>query len=180
MSVNVKKWALAIAIAIVFNLFVNYGIATFYAEPEFSDFCDEQPRPVPLQRAAEEECETVAVSEELRSSCNEKKAYIAYKSDSNGCPTEAYCETCGTEYSEARDRYNANVFVPLLVIAVGALVVGILIKVEAVSIGFLLGGILGLIIATMRFWGQLQDVFRLLILGIALVILIWLGYKKIK
>ena len=45
---NIKKWTIAIAIAIVFNLFVNYGVATFSPGPEFSDFCGDGPRARPL------------------------------------------------------------------------------------------------------------------------------------
>ncbi len=36
---NIKKWALAVAIAIVFNLFVNYGLSTFYEAPKYEDYC---------------------------------------------------------------------------------------------------------------------------------------------
>ena len=61
---KVKKWVMAAAIAIVFNLFVNYGIATFYPGPEYSDFCQEQPRLRPtIER---QDCEAVQISEELQ------------------------------------------------------------------------------------------------------------------
>jgi len=182
MGNNIKKWIIAIAIAIVFNLFTNYGLATFYNGPEYSDFCDENIRIArPLQEQFNNnDCEPIKASQELQDSCSEKKAYIDYKYDSNGCATEAFCETCVTEYDAVRKTYDGNVFVVLLIVAVAVLAAGIMLKVEAVSAGFLLAGILGLLIASTRYWNHLQDVYRFLLLGLALAILIWLGYKKVK
>ena len=180
MTSKIKKWVIAIAIAIVFNLFVNYGVATFYPGPEYSDYCSESPRAFPL-REAQNDCEPIEASQELQNECNDrKKAYIAYKYDSNGCATEAYCETCGAEYDDVRKIHDGNVFVALLIVAVIALAAGIFSKTEAVSTGFLLAGILGLLIASLRYWEHLQNIYRFALLGIVLAILIWLGYKKTK
>ncbi|MBI2664089.1 hypothetical protein HYX10_01965 [Candidatus Woesearchaeota archaeon] len=176
--IDIKRWVMAAAIAIVFNLFVNYGVETFYPGPEYNDYCKEMPRPIPLKAA--EDCEALQPSEELQSSCANQSGYIAYKYDSQGCPTDSYCETCSAEYDAVRKVRDGNVFAALLIIAVIALAAGIWLKAEAVSAGFLLGGILGLIIASMRYWEHLQNVYRFILLGIALAILVWLGYKKVK
>ena len=42
-----------------------------------------------------------------------------------------------------------------------------------------MAGVLGLVISSMRYWSHLQDVYRFTLLGVALAILIWVGYKKI-
>ncbi len=68
----------------------------------------------------------------------------------------------------------------LLIIAVIALAAGVMLKLESVSTGFLLAGIIGLVITATRYWNHLNNVIRLLLLGAALAVLIWLGYKKIK
>jgi len=49
----------------------------------------------------------------------------------------------------------------------------------SVSSGLMGGGILAIIYGTMRYWSDLPDFGRFIILGITLIILIWLGYKKI-
>ncbi len=175
---KVKKWAVAISIAIVFNLFVNYGVATFYPEPEYSDYCNEPARAIPLKEAAN--CAEINVSQEMQEKCGEKKGYLAYRYDSAGCATEAYCETCNMEYDKVRKRYSGNIFVALLIAAVIALAAGVLVKKEAVSTGFLLAGLLGLIISATRYWTHLQDIYRFTLLGIVLATLVWLGYKKAK
>ncbi|MBS3132589.1 hypothetical protein J4470_00470 [Candidatus Woesearchaeota archaeon] len=179
MTNKIKKLVIAVAIAIVFNLFVNYGVATFYPGSEYADYCNEFSRAQPIGRN-NQDCETIQVGEDLRNSCNKQKGYIDYKYDSNGCATEAYCETCSAEYNDVRKVHDGNVFIALLIIAVIALVAGIMVKVEAVSTGFLFAGVLGLIIASIRYWVHLQNVYRFLMLGIALAVLVWLGYKKVK
>jgi len=175
---NIKKWALAISIAIVFNLFVNFGIATFYDSPEYSDFCGEDIRAFPIRAA--DDCKAIVPNEELRNICAEEKGKIDFKYDSKGCPIEAFCETCYREYNQVRERYDATASIILLIASMVILVAGITLKIESVSTGFLMAGVLGLLITTMRYWSQLQNVLRFLILGLALAILIWLGYKKIK
>ncbi|MBI2143140.1 hypothetical protein HYU20_02255 [Candidatus Woesearchaeota archaeon] len=182
---NLRKWALAFAIAIVLNLFVNYGISVFYKAPQYDDFCRESSRPylykiypAEPQLQQQKECAVVEVSEELQSNCSEQKGYVAFKYNSTGCPTEAYCELCGKMFNDVNNRRNSNVFVILVVFGVAAIMAGIVVKAEAVANGFLFGGILSLIIAAIRNWGQLQDIVKFLILGAVLALLIWIGYKK--
>lgn len=178
MTNKVKKWVIAIAIALVFNLFTNYGIGTFYPGAEYEEYCSEKLDPFPLKDA--NDCETITASEQLQEECTEKKGYIDYNYDSSGCPAEAYCETCSAEFNEERRSYDGNVFVALLVVAIIALALGLKLKSDAVSNGLLLAGILGLLIASTSYWTHLQDVYRFLLLGVILAILIWLGYKKVK
>ena len=106
---GVKKWLVAIAIAIVFNLFVNYGIDTFYPGSERSDFCMEEDR---FTYSNPGECEKINVTEELRRSCKEESGRLDYRNyDSYGCPQEAYCETCYNEFEAAEKSHSRNVFV---------------------------------------------------------------------
>ncbi len=186
---NLRKWALAFAIAIVLNLFINYGISVFYKAPQYDDFCKDSSRApyypypykiYPAEPAGQQpkECATIEVSEALQGNCSEQKGYIAYRYNTTGCPTGAYCETCGARFDDVNQKRNSNVFVILVVFGVIAIIAGIVMKAEAVANGFLFGGVLSLIIAAIRNWGQLQDVFKFIILGAVLALLIWIGYKK--
>ena len=51
---------------------------------------------------------------------------------------------------------------------------------EAVSLGLSLGGVLSFVIGTIGYWSDLSDVLRVVVLGIALVALIYLGIKKVR
>jgi len=50
---KIKKWFLAIGIAIVFTMFVNYSIATVFDRPNYQDFCD---RSAPKLISTQETC----------------------------------------------------------------------------------------------------------------------------
>ena len=185
--VNIRNWILAFAIAIVLNLFINYGISVFYKAPLYEDFCNDQFRyssPYPAKPygvepySVQQNCSEIELSEALQGNCTEQKGYIAYKYNTTGCPTEAYCETCGAKFNDVNNKRNSNVFVILVVFGVLAIIAGLIVKAEAVANGFLIGGILSLIIAAIRNWGQLQDVLKFGILGIVLALLIWVGYRK--
>ncbi|MBW3017185.1 hypothetical protein KY316_02335, partial [Candidatus Woesearchaeota archaeon] len=41
---KIKEWLLAIAIAIVFVLFVGFAIETLYPTPDWEDYCGQQDR----------------------------------------------------------------------------------------------------------------------------------------
>ncbi|MBI2176220.1 hypothetical protein HYU40_02620 [Candidatus Woesearchaeota archaeon] len=183
--VNLRKWVLALAIALVFNLFINYGISVFYKAPQYNDFCQDQFRqgpypakPYPAEFPIQQNCSAIEVSEALQGNCTTQRGYIAYKYNTTGCATEAYCETCQARFEDVNNKRNSNVFVILVVFGVIAIMAGIVVKAEAVANGFLFGGVLSIIIAAIRNWGQLQDVFKFVILGVVLALLIWIGYKK--
>ncbi len=184
---NIRKWILAFAIAIVLNLFINYGISVFYKAPQYEDFCNDQFRyssPYPYKAmpaepyTVQQNCSAIELSEAFQGNCTEQKGYIAYKYNTTGCPTEAYCETCGAMFNDVNNKRNSNVFVILIVFGAVAIIAGLVVKAEAVANGFLIGGILSLIVAAIRNWGQLQDVLKFGILGIVLALLIWVGYRK--
>ena len=180
---SARNWILAFAIAIMLNLFINYGISVFYKEPMYDSFC-KQGGPYgpyyaqPAYPQKEINCATVEVSEALQNSCTADKGNVAYKYNSTGCATEAYCETCDARYRDINNQHSSNIFLILVVIGVTAIIAGMSVKAEAVGNGLLVGGILSLIIAAIRNWGQLSDVLRFVVLGIVLVLLIWVGYKK--
>src|SRR3989338_3170618 len=183
----IKKWVLALAIAIVLNLFINYGISVFYETPEYNDFCPSQgPYREPYYPAkpypdfVQQNCTPITASEEMQKSCGEQKGYLAYKYNTTGCPTEAYCETCWARFDDVNQRRNSNFFVILVVVGVATIIAGLLSRPESVANGLLIGGVLSLVIAAIRNWGQLQDLVKFVILGAVLALLIWVGYKRIK
>ncbi|MFC1728559.1 hypothetical protein ACFLZ7_03790 [Nanoarchaeota archaeon] len=147
-----KKWLLAIGIALVFTMFINYGIRTFYEGPNFDEY---KPEDCPEGRypLATEEKET------YRAECDEWE---------------------NNEFIEIKDKYETNVFIILVVAGLIGIILGLTLVVDAVSLGLLLGGIITLFIGTIRYWGRLFDYARFVILGAVLALLIWLGYKKLK
>jgi len=61
-----------------------------------------------------------------------------------------------------------------------AIAVGIILALPSVSSGLMLGGGFLIFFGTSQYWSNLNNWTRALILGVVLVVLIWLGYKKLE
>ena len=57
------------------------------------------------------------------------------------------------------------------------IIIGAVLNLTSVSAGLFGGGVLTIIYGTMNYWSELADWARFIILGIALAVLIYLGYK---
>jgi hypothetical protein len=181
---NFQKWVLAIAIAVVFNIFINYGTNLFYTAPVYTDYCPNQGNSAYsiLEKMGQtglqqNNCITSTVSQEIQNNCSKQKGFIAYRYNESGCATQAYCETCDRDFSNVNEARNSNIFIILLIAGIIAVFFGLIVKADAVSTGLLLGGLVSLIIAAIR-WGQLHNFAKLAIIGAVFIVLIWLGYKK--
>ncbi|MBS3132075.1 hypothetical protein J4212_06590 [Candidatus Woesearchaeota archaeon] len=187
---------LAVAIAIIFALFIGFGISTFYKAPKYEDFCKNERV---ISYGTQEACEknrgrwNENVPEkpipvlETQLLCN--KAYESGKNVTLNCQTKeqlesrGYCDMnfyCNQEFQKVNEVYNRNVFIVTSGIGIIILIVGFSLNVMGVSAGLMGGGILTFLYGTIRFWNDLPDYGRFIILGIALAILIWLGYKKLS
>jgi len=169
---KVLKWLLIIGIVIILNLFFVYGIKVIYNAPAFENFC-----PVSqVNTTPSTEAECVAQGG-------------GWTSDPSIAPIisnqpAGYCNvnfTCQKQFTAANDVYNRNVFVALVILGVLSLITGFFIrKSAAVSLGLSLGGVLALVVASVRYWSDMNDYLRFGVLTVALVILVFLGIKKVK
>lgn len=181
-TARVVKWALIVAITIVMNLFFNYAISLVYKEPAFETFC-----PNSLVSKAYNNKDMCV---QAGGQWNETTVPVDINGMTKPIPTKSeqvtgYCNvtyTCQQKYDDARTLYNRNVFIVLVVLGVLSLVAGAYLThlSSVVSLGFSFGGVLSLIIGSMRYWSDMQDVLRVVMLGVALAVLVWLGIKKIK
>ena len=182
-----KKLILVLGIVIMLNLFFNYGIKTFYDEPQYENFCTEE---IQARRYdTQEECEAndglwiERLGVPTRIETIEKGGELA---ETKRIETEekGWCDAthaCAEEFKTVHDIYKRNVFIILVFAGIVSIIIGFFIgAAEAVALGFSFGGILSLIIGTLRYWSAMQDYLRFIVLGIALVALVWLGIRKIK
>ncbi|MBI2208259.1 hypothetical protein HYU50_02085 [Candidatus Woesearchaeota archaeon] len=193
-----KHIILAVAIAIVFAFFVGFGISAFYPTPKYEDFCGQREF---KEMVTKESCETangkwnpaeiaravpakIGPNQLLCTKLSEKDNAITLDCQSQEqLENQGYCDLyyyCSQEFSKVNEKYNRNVFIIATGIGIIALIVGIALKLASVSAGLMGGGILAIIYGTVRYWSDLPDYGRFIILGITLVILIWLGYKRIN
>ncbi|MDO8555557.1 MAG: hypothetical protein Q7R96_00090 [Nanoarchaeota archaeon] len=180
---NLKNISLTIAIAVLFALFIGFAIDAFYPGPEYTTYCKTETQPYakpyiePYNASA---CPHINYSDTLQS-CTSDKGYVAYKTDNNGCQIDPYCETCQITYDAANKVYSRNLFFIAAVIGIIAILAGLLfINLEFIASGFMFGGILLIIYGTIRVFGDLSKIMRVVVLFIELVLLVYIGIKKSK
>ena len=79
----------------------------------------------------------------------------------------------GDKHSE---KYIRNLFIVAGISGIAAIIFGCLVKVETVGAGLAVGGFLVLVYGVLKYWFYAENIARVIILGIALLILMWLGY----
>ena len=162
-----KQKLLALAIAIVLVTFIAVGIDTFYKQPENKCY-DELSRP----KAFISNCELL--QEQNKTGCFIQQQ-IYYENQS------IEQQKCYEAFQPIDNSYRRNVFIILTVIGVASLVIGLLVKnLYALSFGLMLGGLINIIYGIIRYWAQMNEYLRFIILGVLLAILIWVSYKKLK
>jgi hypothetical protein len=171
----IKSIALALAILVVFNLFIGMGIRTFYPGPEFDEFC-----PVNMPEISDEnQCresggqwiEPGEVSVDAR-----RFAPAPPIADVPFCD-EAY--TCRQEFEQENTVRQRNVFVVWVIAGFAALLAGYLIERSSpVSAGFVFGGVVAFVVGSAGYWTQMDEILRFSLLGVVLAVLIWLGYRR--
>lgn len=168
---KVLKWSLIIALVILINLFYNYSISLVFDAPEFDQYCDRGSKSVLIDDEAvclENGGQWEAIAVPVRQIDLEART--------------GYCDvdhTCREEYQDARDSHEKNVFIILIVLGVMTFAASLMVGMNYVmSVSLGLAAVLDLIIASMRYWSSADELLKVVILGLALVILIWIGIKK--
>ena len=181
-NIPILKWALVVAIVVVLNLFFNYAISLVYKMPQWDVFCPQEQ----VNIAPQNQKECVA-----RGGQWSEGGDVIIKGDRTApvpaTPTlerVGWCDvnfTCQKMFEDAQQLYNRNVFIALTILGVLSLVIGFFLsEITAVSLGLSFGGVLSFIVGSIRYWSDMDDYLRVIILGLALVALIWLGVKKIR
>lgn len=180
-NINILKWLLIISIVIVLNLFFNFAISSFYHAPKYDDFCKADQ--IKIQPTTREACVSGG-GQWNESSAVEKIEQEPGVVNTQPIKVQSYCDinfTCQKEFETANNLYQRNVFVTLVILGIISLLIGFMLSsVSVVSLGLSFGGVLSLVIASIRYWSAMDEFIRVIILGLALVILIWIGIKKFK
>jgi hypothetical protein len=171
---KVKQTILAIAIAIVLALFVGWVIYAFYPGPKWDTYCPNKPVPATMTQ------------ESCAASGGEWVPYAEIQKcppDQKEC-VQGYCDMyskCQKSYDAANKNYTRTIFVAATIIGLICLMLGgFILKLESVSTGIMGGGVLLIIYGILRYWMDASNYLRVFILGAILVILIWMGYKKLN
>jgi len=183
---ELKKTFLSIGIAILFVIFIAYGLTVVYGEPkidrEYND-CYQKTNCDQIIFDCHDDLHEQNISKDYKyDECEDLRNSDEYKN----CSIQR--DACNDEYEEyltttPRFKHKRNSFYILWGIALLAIIGGIYLKqYDSVGSGFIGGGILVLLwtlIYTSDYWLQFNKYLRLIAIGIVLVTLVYLGYKKI-
>ena len=164
---NIKSLILSIVIAIVLSSFIIYLVESFHPTPKWEDYCGEIRYPKTLG----EKDEIINVTQET---CEENKGAKWMN---------RYCDyeyECIKNYETANDKHKSIIFFVAVPAGLIAVTLGLFLALPSVSSGLMLGGVFLTIYGTSNYWDKFSDWIKVLILGIVLIILIWLGYKKLE
>jgi hypothetical protein len=178
-KLNIIKWALIVGIAIVVNLFIFYLVDAIYKEPVYTDFCPERQ----VNKLIESEAACLEIGGQWNENINRGQDVTIpeypYPKQAAG-----YCNpdfTCNKQFEDVMKVYNRNVFVVFVIAGIlllaGSVYLG---GAEAVSLGLAFGGVIALIIGSVRYWSDMNDILRVIVLGVALVALVYVAWKKFQ
>lgn len=165
---NKKKGVLIIAIALVLAFFVGYGIEVFNPTPDNPyerDFYNYQ---------TEEKC-----LEANGEWTKERIPRPIEKPVGDETVIEGFCNPPYKKLELERSKHDKIVFITAVIIGLFSVILGVVLKKDAVSTGIVIGGVLLILYGTIRYWRHADNILKFVLLGIALATLIWLGYKKI-
>ncbi len=177
------KTFLAGAIAIIFTVFIAFGLHVIYEPPEYTYTENDCNQKYNCEKTTQDSLDqyNYNYSDTEYQNCYSKTmkdpSYKMCLDSRDKCVEES--EKQNPEYIHAR-----NSFFIIISIAIGSIILGILLtKLESIGPGLMGGGVLLVLwslIYTWKYWFTLNKYIKLVALGIVLVILIYLGYKKIE
>jgi hypothetical protein len=178
---KVKELLMALAIAVMTALFVGLLVDAVYETPEYDDFCDESARAPLIKEGGvrADDCEDpYFVYKEEIDACHAEKGSPEFDYDEAGCHVYSSCNYCATEFRDASEVYNRNLFYIITPLAVAALIFGVYYGFEIVASGFMFAGVLLLIYSTGRYFVDMSKILRVIVIFIELVLLLFITKKK--
>ena len=182
--IDLKKVSLTFGIAVLFVLFIVFLIDAIYESPKHEDYCDYYSRPHPaFEKYPPPTCGQMnQTSMEKQEQCYRDKGEARPIFNDTGCQIDIECDYCSKEFNKVREKYNINIFIISAILGIIAIILGMYLPLtyEAIASGFMFGGILTVAQGTFRAFGDFSKITKVIVLGVELVILIWIGIKKVS
>ena|SRR3989338_2917302 len=186
MQNNLKRIAITVGIAIVLSVLVPLITDYLYKAPEYNQFCDESiyPRyktyPVTASVPKEGVCNYNYESNPEYSNCTRSGMTPIFEYNESGCQVYKSCSDCNKRFDKANEKYNLNIILITTPVALVAVMLGLYLAIDFIGAGFMFGGIILLIYASARSFGTTDKLVSIGLLIIDLLVLLWIGFKKLK
>ncbi len=177
---QLKKVMLSLGVGILSALFIGFLIEAIYSSPDYYDYCKRQ-FDLPEPQVKNPELCDYSYVHAFRTECVNERGNIRQEYNANGCVVKETCDYCEKEFQAASEKYNRNLFYITAPVGLLMIILGLYlpVSIDAIAGGILLGGILTMIQITMRIFGNLGKWPRVILLGLELILVIWIGIKKV-
>ncbi|MBN2142258.1 hypothetical protein JW711_02920 [Candidatus Woesearchaeota archaeon] len=174
-----KRFAMVFGMLVLLPLFFGLFFDAVYESPEYDDFCNYTYPMAPAKPLVNREnCADVYNKPEVQA-CSREDGEPRFEYDESGCEVYSYCDYCSKDYKDAQARYNRNLFFILAPLGLIVIIIGIYFWIDYMGAGFMFGGLITLFYATVRYFSDMSKLLRAIVILIELLIIIWLGIKKI-
>lgn len=164
------RWAVVLGIVVVLNAFLFVAANVAFEAPKYGEFC-----PAGKQPAVTTQTECEATTDGM---WQPYYGPVAAGTPNGYCDFEAKCRE---PWEAAQSAHSLKVFAFMVVAGIVAIAAGVLLTGSAiVSSGLSYGGVVALVIGSLSYWGDADDLVRLAISGAALLALLYLGWKKFR
>ena len=180
---DIRKYGIVVAVAILTAILI-YSIADAVApQPQWED-CGGYPKYSHPMPATGYNCSVVPTDRVAEQACIDQGYTYQATFDEYGCVESYECSTCQKQQQDTQERHNMIVFYTAVALGIVAIIVGFLLPLgtvhEYVGLGFIIGGVLGLFIGTMQYWGDLARVARPFVIALELAVLLFIVYKRMN
>ncbi|MAG38594.1 hypothetical protein CMO90_00735 [Candidatus Woesearchaeota archaeon] len=184
--INIKKSAIIASIAILFAVFIFSFINAIYEEPNYDDFCNENPYLDKVHLPPETlNCTSTGFNDEDVTACDEQEGRLEPIYE-GGCVKAYKCETCHKTYEEESDKHKFFVFVMSSILGLTAVITSIYLPYKKNSLkewilsGFLIAGLIAIFIGTIDYFGEMHRIIKPIIILIEIILVILVAYKNIE
>jgi|SRR3989344_3668360 len=180
---SIKQVPIIIGIAVLLTLFISLSLEAFYTSPKYEDFCKQYlPKAYPIKEPVPAvdttKCRDIYSTKESIE-CSNSGGFPNTDYDANSCPIYAGCNYCQKDFDSVRKIHDRNIFLITAPLGIIAIIFGLYFGIDFIGSGFMFGGIATLFYGTIRYFGEANKYLRVIIIFAELLIVVWIGYKKL-
>jgi len=146
-----KKFGFGFGIAILLPMVIHYGVSTFSPQPKWRDYHDN------------------GYYNNYKDATPEEKKALEEKR-----------RKIDNEFRAKQKTFERRLFYVAAPTGIAAIAIGSLLSVQAIGAGLIFGGIFTLVDGYGCYWSELQDWMRFLSLLVAFIVIVCIGYLKMK
>lgn len=176
---DAKRIAMVLAVTVLLPLFVGLFVDATYQEPKYNDFCNDTYNNGYSSPVVATSTNCTYVNDPRQDKCSNDGGTAVFNY-SSGCSQFQSCDMCSKNFNTAQQEYNRNIFFILLPVGLIIVIMGIYLAIDYLGAGLMFAGLIIMFYATFRYFSDMSKILRALVILIELLVIMWIGYKKIE